>query len=53
MFVLYVTLALAIVLVCSAVVIFRWAVRDGQLDDLVTPAARILGDDTDGPRSRR
>jgi cbb3-type cytochrome oxidase maturation protein len=45
MFVLYMTLFLAVLLVAVAVAAFRWAVRDGQLDDLVTPPMRMLADD--------
>lgn len=46
MFVLELTLVLAAVFVLAAMLAFRWAVRDGQLDDLDTPALRILGDDS-------
>jgi cbb3-type cytochrome oxidase maturation protein len=45
MFVLDLTIVLAVIFVVAAVIAFRWAVRDGQLDDLDTPALRMLGDD--------
>lgn len=44
MFVLELTLVLAAIFVFAAMFAFRWAVKDGQLDDLDTPAMRILGD---------
>ncbi len=49
MTVLFVLVPLALVIAGSAVVAFLWAARDGQLDDLETPAMRILEDD-DAPR---
>lgn len=49
MSVLYIVLPLALVLVLAAVFAFRWAVKSGQLDDLETPALRVLHDDTDAP----
>jgi cbb3-type cytochrome oxidase maturation protein len=47
MSVLYIVLPLAILLVVGAVIGFAWAARDGQFDDLETPARRILFDDDD------
>ncbi len=35
----------ALLMSAGAVAAFAWAVRRGQLDDLVTPAVRILHDD--------
>ena len=50
--VLYVLVVLALVLAALGVAAFRWAVRDGQFDDVDTPALRILLDDAeDGPPS--
>ena len=49
MFVLDLTLVLAVLFVILAVAAFRWAVRDGQLDDLETPAMRVLSDDERRP----
>jgi cbb3-type cytochrome oxidase maturation protein len=62
--VLFVAVPVALLLVTAAVVGFLWAVRGGQLDDLETPALRILHDDAtadakratpseDAPRSAR
>ncbi|MDX1419914.1 MAG: cbb3-type cytochrome oxidase assembly protein CcoS [Rubricoccaceae bacterium] len=45
MSVLYVLVPLAVVLAAAAAAAFRWAVRDGQFDDVETPALRILLDD--------
>ena len=43
--VLYLILPLALLIAAGAVAAFAWSVRDGQLDDLDTPAHRILDDD--------
>lgn len=43
--VLFVLVPLAVVLAGVGVAAFRWAVRDGQFDDVETPALRILLDD--------
>lgn len=43
--VLYVLVPLALALAGAAAAAFRWAVRDGQFDDLETPALRILLDE--------
>ena len=53
MSVLYIVVPLAIVIVGAAVVAFVWAARDGQLDDLETPAVRMLFDDGDERVSKR
>lgn len=45
MTVLYIVLPLALVLGAGAVIAFVWTVRSGQLDDVDTPARRILFDD--------
>ena len=47
MSVIYVFLPAAAALAVAGVVAFIWAVRRGQLDDLDTPAVRILHDDED------
>ncbi|MBL8761615.1 MAG: cbb3-type cytochrome oxidase assembly protein CcoS [Phycisphaerae bacterium] len=47
MSVLYVVVPLAIVLAAAAVWGFIWATRQGQYDDLDTPAHRMLHDDED------
>lgn len=46
---LFIVLPLSLLLVAVAVGVFIWAARSGQLDDLETPARRVLLDD-DGPR---
>lgn len=48
MSVLYLALPLALILAAVAVAAFVWSVNDGQLDDLDTPAVRLLNDDQDG-----
>jgi cbb3-type cytochrome oxidase maturation protein len=53
MSVLYVLIPLAVLFAAAAVGAFLWAVSRGQLDDLVTPAMRILHDDDDRPSPRR
>ncbi|MGD9790509.1 MAG: cbb3-type cytochrome oxidase assembly protein CcoS [Phycisphaerales bacterium] len=45
MTILYVIVPLALLFAGAAVVAFIWATRDGQMDDLDTPPARILDDD--------
>ena len=44
MSVLYLLVPLALLLAFLAVLTFVWAVRQGQFDDLDTPAIRILFD---------
>lgn len=43
--ILYVLIPLSIILVALAIVIFGWAVKNGQYDDLEGPAHSILFDD--------
>ena len=45
MSVLYIVLPLALVIVGGAVAAFIWSARTGQMDDLDTPAVRVLHDD--------
>lgn len=45
MSVLYIVLPLALLIVGAAVGAFVWAADRGQMDDLETPAIRILHDD--------
>lgn len=45
MSVLYIVLPLALVIVGAAVAAFVWSARSGQLDDLETPAVRVLHDE--------
>lgn len=48
MSVIYIMLPVALLLAAGGVAAFCWAVRDGQLDDLDSAAARMLEDDDDG-----
>ncbi|MFO8231846.1 MAG: cbb3-type cytochrome oxidase assembly protein CcoS [Longimonas sp.] len=51
--VLYLLVPLALLLAGSGVAAFVWSVRDGQYDDVETPAMRILmEDDVPGPTSK-
>ncbi len=45
MSVLYIAVPVAILLALAAVVGFIWTVRQGQYDDLESPAYRILEED--------
>jgi len=48
--VLFFLIPLALVVVAAAVLAFRWALADGQFDDLDTPSLRVLVDDA-APRA--
>ncbi len=50
MSVLFIVVPLAMLLVGAAVAAYMWSARTGQMDDLDTPAVRMLHDD-DPPRS--
>ena len=41
----YIALPFALLLALLFLALFIWSVRSGQLDDLETPAHRILGED--------
>ena len=43
--VLYFLIPLALAVVAVAIAAFRWALADGQFDDLDTPSVRLLTDD--------
>ncbi|MEO7996507.1 MAG: cbb3-type cytochrome oxidase assembly protein CcoS [Gemmatimonadaceae bacterium] len=45
MSVIYIVLPLALLIVTGATLAFVWAARTGQMDDLDTPAIRMLHDD--------
>jgi len=45
MSVIYIVLPVALIIAIFAVLTFIWAVRSGQMDDLETPASRVLHDD--------
>ena len=47
---MYIVLPLALIFAGIFVAAFIWAVRQGQLDDLETPAARMLFDDDPPPK---
>jgi cbb3-type cytochrome oxidase maturation protein len=53
--VIYLVLPLALLIVGAALYAFVWSARSGQMDDLDTPAVRMLHDDdpSAGPRSPR
>ncbi len=51
--ILYILVPVAIVLAGVGVFAFRWAVRDGQFDDLDSPPVRVLFDDEPEPSSSR
>jgi cbb3-type cytochrome oxidase maturation protein len=46
--VMFVLLPVALAFAAGALAVFLWAVRTGQLDDLETPAVRILLDEDPG-----
>ncbi|HEX9628319.1 MAG TPA: cbb3-type cytochrome oxidase assembly protein CcoS [Acidiferrobacterales bacterium] len=50
--ILYLLIPLALVLVAIIIVVFLWAIRSGQFDDLEGPAHRILMDDDEPPVDR-
>ena len=47
--VVWLVLPLALALAGGAVLVFAWAVRSGQFDDLVTPGYRVLVEDEEAP----
>ena len=50
MSVLFIVVPLALLVVAGAVWAYVWAANSGQLDDLETPAIRMLHDDDTPPR---
>ncbi|MCA6060774.1 cbb3-type cytochrome oxidase assembly protein CcoS [Thalassolituus sp. ST750PaO-4] len=50
--IIYILVPLSLLLIGIAVLIFFWAVKSGQFEDMESPAHRILFDD-DEPISRR
>lgn len=50
--ILYLLIPLSVVLVFLIGVLFWWALRSGQFDDLEGPAHRVLDDDEPGRRQR-
>jgi cbb3-type cytochrome oxidase maturation protein len=51
--VMFILLPVALLFAAGALCAFIWAVRSGQLDDLVTPGLRILHDDDPPPDAKR
>lgn len=49
MTIIFVLIPLGLTLLLAAVLAFFWAVRNGQFDDMETPAWRILMDDDRSP----
>ncbi|WP_430462129.1 cbb3-type cytochrome oxidase assembly protein CcoS [Thalassolituus sp. LLYu03] len=47
--VIYALVPLSILLIGIAVLVFFWAVKSGQFEDMESPAHRILFDDDDQP----
>jgi cbb3-type cytochrome oxidase maturation protein len=45
MSVLYVVVPLALAIVAVGVAAYLWAVKNGQMDDLETPALRVVRDE--------
>ena len=52
MSVMFILLPLALLLAGVALLVFIWAARTGQFDDLETPALRILHEDVDAEFER-
>jgi cbb3-type cytochrome oxidase maturation protein len=53
MSVLFVAVPAALAVALGAVIAFLWAARTGQLDDLETPALRMLHDEASHPIPER
>lgn len=49
--ILFILVPVALVLAAGGVAAFLWAVRNGQYDDVQTPALRVLLDDADERRA--
>jgi cbb3-type cytochrome oxidase maturation protein len=47
--IIFILIPLGLMLLACAVLVFFWAVRNGQFDDLESPAWRILLDDDRKP----
>ncbi|MHC5114397.1 MAG: cbb3-type cytochrome oxidase assembly protein CcoS [Planctomycetota bacterium] len=47
MSVIYIVFPIALIIAAAAVAAFLWAVKSGQMDDMDTPAMRMLHDDED------
>ncbi|SEO46151.1 cbb3-type cytochrome oxidase assembly protein CcoS [Aquisalimonas asiatica] len=51
--IIFVSIPISLILLGIGVAIFFWAVRNGQFDDLDTPAYSILMDEEEKPRQSR
>ncbi len=51
--ILYLLIPLSLVFVAVIAVVFLWAVKSGQFEDMEGPAHRILMDDEELPRSKK
>ncbi len=47
--ILYLLIPISLILIFVIILIFLWAIRSGQFDDLEGPAHKILMDDDDLP----
>ncbi len=50
--ILYLLIPISLILILVIVLIFLWAIKSGQFDDLEGPAHKILMDDDDLPSSK-
>jgi len=48
--IIYILIPLSILLIGLAVTVLFWAIKNGQFDDMDSPAHRILFDDDDQPK---
>lgn len=53
MSVIFVLLPVAVLLAIAFVVMFVWATRDGQFDDVSTPQVRVLFDDDQADAAKK
>ena len=51
MTVIYIVLPLVLIIAIGAIIAFIWAARSGQIDDLETPALRVLHEEDDSEPS--
>ncbi|MDP4299026.1 cbb3-type cytochrome oxidase assembly protein CcoS [Leptothrix discophora] len=51
--ILYLLIPLSVVLVFGILVVFAWALKSGQFDDLEREGLRLLGDDTSSASTGR
>ncbi len=49
MIVIYLLLPLALLITVTFLILFVWATRDGQFDDVRTPQIRVMFDDDRAP----